>query len=489
MKWSIMNKDVLSDKKGSTIIEESVMFDTYDFNDIMASSEAISEAAVAKYVAKDLLEEFFEFNTTAEEKGYNATQYISEAFDVKGIVKKVFDVLVRFWGVIVGYIKSTLSKFTNSADMKKRLLNIMAEIDTLSQAQFDKSDKVKFKRFGLNTAVAIGGVLLDAKTYINTPLVKDDKLSTIARITAEAAQLADVDLKFDRGANGEKQKVGASDLNSKSSTLKDLNDRIISITKSIGMGKNGGVGVLMHVVGKQMIGTGADLKTSKAVMDLPEISKAKDVSNMLRGLLLTLFPSDAEIYESGNLQNEVKYVLNAATAIYHDSKNSQLVKGNNAAVSDDGFEEARKQAQDILDQLKSAASKIGQFKATDVDTNNDKNLGAKKDNESGANDLADVSGKLSSNLMEVQTSMQEAMTKGMDAGLVLIKTVLSELEFRVKSLRSLVGGRKEASSNMKDTKDSKKAPDDKKDDIIDAEIVDEKEDKNMKNARALDAGQ
>ena len=484
-KWTSFNTGVLSSRKDSLVIEESKGYDTYDFNDIMASSEAIMEAAEAKYIAKEVLESFYDFNADAEERKLSAMEYIAEAFDIKGIVKKVFDVLVRFWGVIVSYIKTTLSKFSSSSDLKKRLLDLVSAAETLSQAKFGQG-KVKFKRFGLNTAVVIAGKLLDAKTYIETPLVKDDNNSSIARITAESAQLADVDLKFDRQANGEKQKGEASDLNSKGTTLKNLNDRVLSISKSIGIGKSGSVGILLYLLGRTTIGTGADLKTSKAILDLPEVAKAKDASAFLRALLLELFPGTAEIYESKDIAGEVKYIIKTATGIYNDSKSSQLADGNKAAVSEDGFGEARKQAQEILDQLKSAATKIGQFKANDVDTDNKNDLGAQKENEKAAGDVADVSGKLSTNLMEIQSSMQEALTKGMDSGLVIIKTVITELEFRVKSIQSLAGGRTGIEVRMDNSGKGKDAKG--KDAPLEGEVQNGKEDKSLKAAQDLDAG-
>lgn len=485
-KWNNVNSDIFSSRK-NIVSEEYSIEESYNIEDMMFISEAIADATESKYVAKQILEELYEFNRSAEERALDAFEYIAEAFDIKGIVKKVFDMLTRFWGVIVNYIKTTFSKFTSSADLKKRLLALIAEAEALSKGKFN--GKVKFKRFGLNTSVLLAGILLNAKTYIEQPLVKDDKLSSIARITAEATQLADVDLKVDRQANGEKQKAEATGLSQKGTTLKNLNDRLIAIIKSIGSGKSGTAGILLYLLGRQTIGTGADLKTAKAILDIPEIAKAKDATAFLKALLFTLFPGDAEIYETKDLEGEIKYIVKAATSIYSDSKSSQLAsgEGNNVAISDDGFAEARKQAQDILDQLKSAGTKIGQFKANDVDTDNKNDLGAQKANESAANDVAGESGKVSANLLEIQTSMQEALTKGMDSGLVIIKTVLTELEFRLKSIRSLAVDRSAVNVKL----DGNGKPDEKpsgnkgkNDDVEEAEIV-EKDD--LKGARDLDA--
>ena len=481
-KWTNVNNDIFSSRK-NIVSEEYSIAESYNIEDMMFISEAIADATESKYVAKQILEELYEFNRSAEERALDAFEYIAEAFDIKGIVKKVFDMLTRFWGVIVNYIKSTFSKFTSSADLKKRLLALIAEAEALSKGKFN--GKVKFKRFGLSTSVLLSGILLNARTYIEQPLVKDDKLSSIARITAEATQLADVDLKVDRQANGEKQKAEATGLSQKGTTLKNLNDRLMAIIKSIGSGKTGTAGVLLYLLGRQTIGTGADLKTAKAIIDIPEIAKAKDATAFLKALLFTLFPGDAEIYETKDLEGEIKYIIKVATSIYSDSKNSQIAaESNNVAISDDGFAEARKQAQDILDQLKSAGTKIGQFKANDVDTDNKDDLGAQKANESAANDVAGESGKVSANLLEIQTSMQEALTKGMDSGLVIIKTVLTEMEFRLKSIRSLAVDR--SSVNVKldsNGKQNEKSPGNKGKNE-EAEIV-EKDD--LKGARDLDA--
>ena len=311
--------------------------------------------------------------------------------------------------------------------------------------------------------------------FIESNLTDDDK-SSIAQITAESAQLADVDLRFDRGANGEKQKAEAGSLSGKANTLNDLNDRCISVSKAIGTGKKGTVGILSKLLAGVTIGTGANMKETRKILELPEISKANDATSMLRALLMALFPSTAEIYETGDMKKEVEYCIEVLSKIYHDAKNANLDSKNKAAISDDGFEEARTQAQEILDQLKSAATKIGQFKANDVNTDNEKDLGAQKNNEKAADDVSTASSKLSSILLEIQTSMQEALTKGMDSGLVLVKTSMNEIEFRLKAIRSLVASRKEIAVGIEPANDKNTSTD-----------IAIKSDKDISKANAEDA--
>ena len=50
---------------------------------------------------------------------------------------------------------------------------------------------------------------------------------------------------------------------------------------------------------------------------------------------------------------------------------------------------------------------------------------------------AEGAGKLSTILTEIQAGMQECLTKGMDTGLVLLKAMLSELEYRAKAVDKL----------------------------------------------------
>ena len=72
----------------------------------LAISEAISFAAEGKYIAEGLFKDILSFNKKAEEREYSTMEYISEAFSIGGVFKKIVDFMVRVWKNITSFIKN-----------------------------------------------------------------------------------------------------------------------------------------------------------------------------------------------------------------------------------------------------------------------------------------------------------------------------------------------------------------------------------------------
>ena len=159
-KWTEINESLQADRNLGSLVE----FDMGYMEADMAISEALTIAAEGKYIAGEILESFFDFNKVAENRGYDAMEYIAEAFSVGGFFKKIIDILVNFWGVIVNFFKAMFSKIGGTDGTVKTLRDIKSELEALAARDFKevagKNDtkeapKLKIKQNDLDGAATM----------------------------------------------------------------------------------------------------------------------------------------------------------------------------------------------------------------------------------------------------------------------------------------------------------------------------------------------
>ena len=114
-KWTEINESMAATR------EADIEF-TSDMSELDASlaiSEAVSFAAEGKYIAEGLFKDILSFNKKAEDMNYSTMEYISEAFDIKGVFGRIIDFLVKIWGSIVNFFKGLFSESSSSGGSSK----------------------------------------------------------------------------------------------------------------------------------------------------------------------------------------------------------------------------------------------------------------------------------------------------------------------------------------------------------------------------------
>ena len=431
-KWTEINESLQADRNLGSLVE----FDMGDMEADMAISEALTMAAEGKYIAGEILESFFDFNKVAENRGYDAMEYIAEAFSVGGFFKKIIDILVNFWGVIVNFFKAMFSKIGGTDGTVKTLRDIKSELEALAARDFKevagKNDtkeapKLKIKQNDLDGAATMALALLDAKAYLEYKLKGNDTLITItdSAVTVANSVKPDDDGKKPGLASGN----AATAIEATSKNLEEL-------IKEVGLGDKGAAQILL-----KMFNDNAAIKGIVEKKD-SKIKDAKKVSEILKALSQSFFPKDAETVSVGAKERIGQLATTVNALLDGSADKSRLSSGTQVsaeALVRNGFEEARKQAQDVLDKLKEAAKKIGAVKASSFDTKVKDDADATKANEEAAGKTAEAMGKLSTNLMEIQSSMQAIITGGMDAGVALLKAVTNELNTQTKAIGKMAG--------------------------------------------------
>ena len=431
-KWTEINESLQADRNLGSLVE----FDMGDMEADMAISEALTIAAEGKYIAGEILESFFDFNKVAENRGYDAMEYIAEAFSVGGFFKKIIDILVNFWGVIVNFFKAMFSKIGGTDGTVKTLRDIKSELEALAARDFKevagKNDtkeapKLKIKQNDLDGAATMALALLNAKAYLEYKLKGNDTLITItdSAVTVANSVKPDDDGKKPGLASGN----AATAIEATSKNLEDL-------IKEVGLGDKGAAQILL-----KMFNDNAAIKGIVEKKD-SKIKDAKKVSEILKALSQSFFPKDAETVSVGAKERIGQLATTVNALLDGSADKSRLSSGTQVsaeALVRNGFEEARKQAQDVLDKLKEAAKKIGAVKASSFDTKVKDDADATKANEEAAGKTAEARGKLSTNLMEIQSSMQAIITGGMDAGVALLKAVTNELNTQTKAIGKMAG--------------------------------------------------
>ena len=430
-KWTEINESLQADRNLGSLVE----FDMGDMEADMAISEALTIAAEGKYIAGEVLESFFDFNKVAESRGYDAMEYIAEAFSVGGFFKKIIDILVNFWGVIVNFFKAMFSKIGGTDGTVKTLRDIKSELEALAARDFKevagKNDtkeapKLKIKQNDLDGAATMALALLDAKAYLEYKLKGNNTLITI---TDSAVAVANSVKPDDDG-----KKPGLASGNIAAAAIEATSKNLEELIKEVGLGDKGAAQILLKMFNDNAAIKGIVEKKDSKVKD------AKKVSEILKALSQSFFPKDAETVSVG-AKERIGQLAATVNALLDGSKGgtSEGVKVSAEALVRNGFEEARKQAQDVLDKLKEAAKKIGAVKASSFDTKVKDDADATKANEEAAGKTAEAMGKLSTNLMEIQSSMQAIITGGMDAGVALLKAVTNELNTQTKAIGKMAG--------------------------------------------------
>ena len=431
-KWTEINESLQADRNLGSLVE----FDMGYMEADMAISEALTIAAEGKYIAGEILESFFDFNKVAENRGYDAMEYIAEAFSVGGFFKKIIDILVNFWGVIVNFFKAMFSKIGGTDGTVKTLRDIKSELEALAARDFKevagKNDtkeapKLKIKQNDLDGAATMALALLDAKAYLEYKLKGNDTLITItdSAVTVANSVKPDDDGKKPGLASGN----AATAIEATSKNLEEL-------IKEVGLGDKGAAQILLKMFN--------DNATIKGIVEKKDskVKDAKKVSEILKALSQSFFPKDAETVSVGAKERIGQLATTVNALLDGSADKSRLSSGTQVsaeALVRNGFEEARKQAQDVLDKLKEAAKKIGAVKASSFDTKVKDDADATKANEEAAGKTAEAMGKLSTNLMEIQSSMQAIITGGMDAGVALLKAVTNELNTQTKAIGKMAG--------------------------------------------------
>ena len=429
-KWTEINESLQADRNLGSLVE----FNMGDMEADMAISEALTIAAEGKYIAGEILESFFDFNKVAENRGYDAMEYIAEAFSVGGFFKKIIDILVNFWGVIVNFFKAMFSKIGGTDGTVKTLRDIKSELEALAARDFKevagKNDtkeapKLKIKQNDLDGAATMALALLDAKAYLDYKLKGNDTLITITDSAVVVANSVKPD------DDGKKPALAAG---TAATAIEATSKNLEELIKEVGLGDKGAAQILLKMFNDNAAIKGIVEKKDSKVKD------AKKVSEILKALSQSFFPKDAETVSVG-AKERIGQLAATVNALLDGSKGgtSAGAKVSAEALVRNGFEEARKQAQDVLDKLKEAAKKIGAVKASSFDTKVKDDADATKANEEAAGKTAEAMGKLSTNLMEIQSSMQAIITGGMDAGVALLKAVTNELNTQTKAIGKMAG--------------------------------------------------
>ena len=429
-KWTEINESLQADRILGSLVE----FNMGDMEADMAISEALTIAAEGKYIAGEILESFFDFNKVAENRGYDAMEYIAEAFSVGGFFKKIIDILVNFWGVIVNFFKAMFSKIGGTDGTVKTLRDIKSELEALAARDFKevagKNDtkeapKLKIKQNDLDGAATMALALLDAKAYLDYKLKGNDTLITITDSAVVVANSVKPD------DDGKKPALAAG---TAATAIEATSKNLEELIKEVGLGDKGAAQILLKMFNDNAAIKGIVEKKDSKVKD------AKKVSEILKALSQSFFPKDAETVSVG-AKERIGQLAATVNALLDGSKGgtSAGAKVSAEALVRNGFEEARKQAQDVLDKLKEAAKKIGAVKASSFDTKVKDDADATKANEEAAGKTAEAMGKLSTNLMEIQSSMQAIITGGMDAGVALLKAVTNELNTQTKAIGKMAG--------------------------------------------------
>ena len=144
-KWTEINESMLH------VRESQFTSDISELDASLAISEAISFAAEGKYIAEGLFKDILSFNKKAEDMNYSTMEYISEAFSIGGIFKKIVDFMVKIWNTIVNFFKGLFTEGTSSsggstAEVKKVKEEINAAAEEIIENANKKKEKDDFYR-------------------------------------------------------------------------------------------------------------------------------------------------------------------------------------------------------------------------------------------------------------------------------------------------------------------------------------------------------
>ena len=457
--WQVLTENAVSKKQ--------VNFNVVEMSDIdatMAIQEAHYEAGAVMATVHDIAESMLEFGIESDRRDLSPMEYIAEAFDFGGFFRKIFDFLIKMWNTIVNYLRALIgNKFGASGNVVKNLQKIKQNFELLDAKTFDTDAEITIKNYTeMTSAGTFAGVLTSPQLYLETALLdkveskiwKAKGISTpgskmdkddfnIIAITAAAAGIAsDVEaLQTNRAAGTETDNkgnaVGGGQRNSTgdiNATKKDIESAVVDIkafNSKLSLGEKGAVesfNLLIEAIAKKKEAKGSVIKT---VSEKAKIKDAKSLTEMIRSLLSYFFPTDTGT-RSIKGDSSIKAQLTAIKGVIGAAVNGNALEaGETLGASNIKFEAlvdpikaGLKVCEDVLAELKRAASIIQGFKKEDL-------VAIDKKGEVGSQDtsaeLAKKMTELGTELMTLESAMQQVITKGMDAGAVLLETITREV--------------------------------------------------------------
>lgn len=490
--WSNITENATARRQVSINVPE---MDENEANLIYA--ETSYEAGVCAFAALDIRESIREFGAEADDKGFTAEQYIAEAFSFGGFFKKIFDFLVKMWNTIVNYVKALIgNKFGASGNIQKNIAKAIHGLVLIAAKEFNESAEIKIKDYKIREAAIFGKELVDPALYLRTPLLPKDKVTSnvwgsqaagafnIVNITKVAKDFASVvtDHKSDTAlGNKNANNTGtAENLKDNGSNMIKAADDINSFTSKIGLGEKGAVESFLLLVEESK-----NTVLTKTVEEA-KLKDTKSLTEFIRKILGHFFAGETQtrtlkggaamkgqavtlatiLLVFGELTG--KSAIGTVTASGKDADVAKDLEGTkeptnlgdlskimnkisstnllNAIV--DPIKENLKVCEDVLTELRTAAETIKGFSASDVTVGKSNAAGdfeADKD-QKPTTEYAGTMTAFGDKLIVLESAMQSVITKGMDAGSVILETASKEILSQVELLLKATGEKRKAAS-------------------------------------------
>lgn len=452
-------------------------------------AETAYEAGVAAFVAFDIKESIREFGEMADEKGFTAAEYIAEAFSFGGFFKKIFDFLVKMWTTIVNYVKALIgNKFGASGNIQKNIAKAIQGLILVAAKEFKEDAEIKVKDYKIREAAIFGKELVDPSLYLSTPLLPADKITSniwgsgakgafnIINITKVAKDIASTvtDVKTDSalGVKNAFTTGTAEGIKSASDSIKKAGEDVKAFTDKIGLGEKGAVESFLLLI-EESKNTGL-----KKVVEDAKLKETKSLTEFIRKVLGHFFAGDAAVrtLKGGTQLKSQAMVLGTILLVFGEvtgksALNTTVASGaaSGAEVADamdsigkgkfddlgklaeklsstnllnslvDPIKENLKLCEDVLAELRTAAETIKSFSASDIKvgtTDKDGEFKEDKDQKPTTEHAGEMTA-LGDKLIVLESAMQQVITKGMDAGAVILETaskeILSQVELLIKA--------------------------------------------------------
>ena len=457
-------------------------------------AETAYEAGVAAFVAFDIKESIREFGEMADEKGFTAAEYIAEAFSFGGFFKKIFDFLVKMWTTIVNYVKALIgNKFGASGNIQKNIAKAIQGLILVAAKEFKEDAEIKVKDYKIREAAIFGKELVDPSLYLSTPLLPADKITSniwgsgakgafnIINITKVAKDIASTvtDVKADSalGVKNAFTTGTAEGTKSASDSIKKAGEDVKAFTDKIGLGEKGAVESFLLLVEE------SKNATLKKVIEDAKLKEAKSLTEFIRKVLGHFFAGDAAVrtLKGGAQLKSQAMVLGTILLVFGEVTGKSAiattvasgaaedaVKGAAEVVdkmdangggkfSDlgklaeklsstnllnalvDPVKENLKLCEDVLAELRTAAETIKSFSASDIKVGTTDKAGEFKEDKD-QKPTTEHAGEMTAfgdKLIVLESAMQQVITKGMDAGAVILETaskeILSQVELLIKA--------------------------------------------------------
>ena len=454
--WTVLAENAVSKKPVNYNITE--MNDT---EAALAISEAMYEAGVAVHAGNDINDAILEFAMKADARGYDAMDYIVEAFNFGGFFKKIYDFLIKMWGTIVNYFKALIgNKFGSSGNIMKNISKINENLAILNEKTYDPDAEVKLKQSGkLIDAANFAALLASPALYLETPLldsttnvsafwgesgsgdtVANGRNLNILTITRAAVSLSNTvqAMKNEKTAGNTRQETN-TDLGVRKTSIEGAVSDLKSFNGKLSLGEKGAVESFSLLIDKSK-----EENNVKKIVDDAKLKDSKNLTELLRKLLTYFFPPEGGIdtLTGGNIKTREEQLR---TAI------GRLLRGGAKATADttatvrsdeamqrliDPIKAATKHCEDILSQLKQAATIIQGVSKGDIEGTQDRTTTTagvnsttqvRSDDQGTANGYVDKLNEFGKELTTTSTNMQQVVLKGMDAASVLFETCTKEI--------------------------------------------------------------